>query len=111
MESLQENEILALPVCTEEGEVLLPKGTELKREYMDILISLNIAEIQIEDKYSFYEQPTWLITETEKETYLNRIQKLLENHIYKERASLRSVKDLAFDLVEYANKMDTATSL
>ena len=69
VESLQENEILALPVCTEEGEVLLPKGTELKREYMDILISLNIAEIQIEDKYSFYEQPTWLITETEKETY------------------------------------------
>ncbi len=106
VESLQENEILALPVCTEEGEVLLPKGTELKREYMDILISLNIAEIQIEDKYSSYEQPTWLITETEKETYLNRIQKLLENHIYKERASLRSVKDLAFDLVEYTNKMD-----
>ena len=72
VESLQENEILALPVCTEEGEVLLPKGTELKREYMDILISLNIAEIQIEDKYSSYEQPTWLITETEKEMYLNR---------------------------------------
>lgn len=106
VECIQENEVLALPVYTKEGEILIPKGAVLKREYMDILISLNIEEIEIEDKYCSYELPVLLISEKEQEEYTKRIQKLLENHIYKDRDSLSSVKELALDIIESAKKID-----
>lgn len=106
VEYIQENEVLAFPVYTEEGEILIPKGAVLKKEYIDILTSLGIKEVEIQDKYCSYELPVLLISQQDQEKYIKRIQKLLENHIYKKRESLSSVKELALDLVEYAKKID-----
>lgn len=106
IECIQEDEILASPVYTREGEILIPKGTALKKEYVDLLTSLNIESVEIEDKYSSYQSPTLLISQEERSEYVERIRKLLENHIYMNRASLASVKGIALDLVEYSKKVD-----
>lgn len=98
--NIQENEILASPVYLADGEILIPKGTVLKTEYLDLLTSLNITTVEIEDKYSSYGLPRLLISEEKWNYYVKCIQSMLENHIYRERSSLSSVKELALELLE-----------
>ena len=50
------NEILAKPVCKENGSVILEIGTALKVSYKESLTSLNIQKIYVEDPFEKYEK-------------------------------------------------------
>lgn len=104
--SIHGGEILASPVYMEEGEILIPKGAVLKTEYIDLLISLNIMSVEIEDKYYSCTLPRLLISENKWKYYVDRIQEMLEKHIYMKKSSLSSIKELALELVEDIEKVN-----
>lgn len=99
VKALKGGELLAEPVVTEKQEVLISKGTVLKPEYLDLLIFLGIDTVCIEDPYAEFEQPHPFIAQENCSNYINRIQKILENHIYDEKSDLHNVEPLANDII------------
>lgn len=100
VKSLKGGELLAEAVVTEEKEVLISKGTVLKPEYLDLLSFLGIETVCIEDPYAEYEQPHQFIKKEVFLSYVNRVQKILENHIYDGKEDLREIEPLAKDIIE-----------
>lgn len=100
VKSLKGGEKLAEPVITEEKETLISKGTILKPEYLDLISFLGIDTVCIEDPYSAYEHPHDVISGDKKKEYIERVQKILENHIYHGKDSLEKIKPLAENILE-----------
>ncbi|MGY3666752.1 MAG: hypothetical protein ACXAHE_23795 [Roseburia sp. 1XD42-69] len=46
---IQDGDILASPVLTEEKEILLEAGTVLKKEYAELLFSMYISYVEVLD--------------------------------------------------------------
>lgn len=105
VKSIRGGEILASPVYTEEKNIILQKSTILKSEYVDLLISLNIDFVEIEDVYHTYQYPVLLVSEEKKKEYVKGIRKLLENHIYTGKSSLKQTIKLAEKIISYVNGM------
>lgn len=106
MKYIRGGEVLSSPVYTEEKNILLPKGTVLKSEYKDLLTSLNIESVEIEDPYYSYQNSNLIISEEKQNEYEQEIRKLLENHLYIGKESLREVVKLAQKIISYINSMD-----
>ena len=51
--SIRGGEILSSPVITDEKEILLPVGTVLKSEYMELLLSMSVFYVEIENLIKF----------------------------------------------------------
>jgi hypothetical protein len=90
--TLKGGELLAESVLTEEKEVLISKGTVLKPEYIDLLSFLGVDTVCIEDPYAEFEEPHQFMKPEVFTSYVNRVQKILENHIYSGKDSLRPIK-------------------
>lgn len=99
VKSLKGGELLAESVMTEEKEVLISKGTVLKPEYLDLLSFLGIDTVCIEDPYAEFEQPHQFLKKEMFVSYVNRVQKILENHIYDGKEDLREIEPLANDII------------
>ena len=99
VKSLRGGEVLAEPVITEEKEVLITKGTILKPEYLDLLSFLGIDTVCTEDPYKGYEHPHQWIQDDRLTEYINRVKKILENHIYNGKEELRNIEPLAKDII------------
>lgn len=99
VKTLRGGEILAEPVITEEKEILIPKGTTLKLEYLDLISFLGIDTVCIEDPFQKYEIPHDVISKEKKQEYIDRIQKILENYIYHGNDILKNIQPLADDMV------------
>lgn len=99
-------ETLAEPVITEEKETLISKGTILKPEYLDLLSFLGIDTICIVDPYEAYEMPNHIYNSEKRNDYIERVQKILENHIYQSKCSLEELKDVANQMVEELLQVD-----
>ena len=99
LRALKGGEVLAESVLTEEKEVLILKGTVLKPEYLDLLSFLGYDTVCIEDPYEKYEQPHNFLEKHVIYNYVNRVQKILENHIYNGKSNLRSIELLAKDII------------
>lgn len=97
--SLKGGELLAESVMTEEKEVLITKGTVLKPEYLDLLSFLGIDTVYVEDPYAEFEQPHQFMKDEMFLHYVNRVQKILENHIYDGKEGLREIEPLAKDII------------
>lgn len=100
VKSLKGGEKLAEPVITEEQETLISKGTILKPEYLDLISFLGIDTVCIEDPFGAYEDPHDVISADKKNKYIEKVQKILENHIYQGNDTLESIKPLADDIVK-----------
>ena len=98
--ALKGGEILAESVLTEEKEVLISKGTVLKPEYLDLLSFLGVDTICIEDPYAEFESPHQFMKPEVFSDYVNRVQKILENHIYDGKSDLCSIEPLAKDIIK-----------
>ena len=107
--SLKGGELLAEAVMTKEKEILIPKGTILKPEYLDLLSFLGIDTVCIEDPYIEFEQPHQFIKKEKILHYVNRVQKILENHIYDGKEGLREIEPLAKDII--SDMMETSDKL
>jgi len=99
LRTLKGGEVLAESVLTEEKEVLISKGTVLKPEYLDLLSFLGYDTVCIEDPYAKYERPHSFLEKEVVYNYVNRVQKILENHIYNGKGNLRSIELLARDII------------
>ncbi len=99
VKSLKGGEVLAQPVLTEEKEILIKKGTVLKVEYLDLISFLGIDTVCIEDPYLPYEQPHPMLSKEKLGTYIERIKKILERHIYSEKRGLKDIEQVAKDLI------------
>lgn len=97
--SLKGGEKLAEPVITKENETLIPKGTILKLEYLDLISFLGIETVCIEDPFVLKENPHQIVSKKKREDYIKRVQKILENHIYQEKNSLEKLKSLSEEIV------------
>lgn len=97
--SLKGGELLAEAVMTEEKEILIPKGTILKPEYLDLLSFLGISTVCIEDPYIEFEQPHQFMSKEMFQYYVNRVKKILENHIYDGKEGLKEIEPLGKDII------------
>lgn len=97
-------EILAEAILTREKEILIPKGTELKSEYIPLIQSLEIESLMLEDPYEDYEKPHFIIQEDSIKKYTESVRKLMEGHIYHENdKSLKIFEIIANDIVKEIN--------
>lgn len=103
---IKNGEILASPIYQDENTVLIPSGSHLKEDYIDLLLSLNIEIIEIEDQYKEIQQPLLFIDEDIKSEFKTRIENILGKHIYSEKKELYKIQDISKDIISYVNTMD-----
>ena len=96
-------EILAEAILTREKEILIPKGTELKSEYIPLIQSLEIESLMLEDPYEDYEKPHFIIQEDSIKKYTESVRKLMEGHIYQEINS--STAEAILDMKERSSNL------
>lgn len=99
-------ETLAEPVITEEKETLISKGTVLKPEYLDLLSFLGIDTICIVDPYQAYEMTHHIYSNEKRNEYIEKVQKILESHIYQSKCSLEELTCVANQMVEELLQVD-----
>lgn len=104
--TLKGGERLAEPVITEEKETLIPGGTILKTEYLDLLSFLGIEAVCIEDPFVSEEEPHQIISKEKTEEYIKSVQKILENHIYQGKNFLEKLKPLSEQMVTELLQVD-----
>lgn len=100
VKTLKGGERLAESVITDEKEVLISNGTVLKPEYLDLISFLGIETVCIEDPYESEEEPHHIISKKKRDIYINKVQKILENHIYHGKNSLKDIDVLATEIVK-----------
>lgn len=98
-------EVLAEPVITKEKEILIAKDTELKPEYLDLLLFLGIDAVCIKDPYAAYERPHFFLTEDKTKDFIESIKKILESHIYSGKEGLKETELLAEDLFQQTKEI------
>ena len=98
-------EILAESVLTDENEIIIPKGTELKKDYVSLIQSLDIESLMIEDPYEDYENPNPIILPGTMDKIVERVRKLMEGHIYHSNKSMREFEIIANDIVKEVDEM------
>ncbi|MBO5371469.1 MAG: HD domain-containing protein [Lachnospiraceae bacterium] len=103
---IKSGEILASPIYTDEKTILIPAGTELKKEYIDLLLPLGIEIVEIEDKYESIEKSSLIIPEEVKSEFKEKIQNILGKHIYSGKGSLCKIKDIAIEIIDFVNNID-----
>lgn len=103
--ALNGGEILAEPIRTEKEEILIPKGTKLKKDYVSLIRSLGYENLMIEDPYENFERPHPIIDRSRLDTFVNRVQKLMERHIYHQNHSLKEFEVIANELVKEVDGM------
>lgn len=97
LRDLKGGEILEEAVVVEKN-VLIPAGTILKSEYIDIMKTLGVETVVVVEAACSVEKPLFL--KNEKKKYTDQIRKILENHIYGKKDSLKEIESLAKDVVE-----------
>ena len=111
VKSLKGGELLAESVMTEEKDILISKGTALKLEYLDLLSFLGIDTVCIEDPYAEFEKPHQFMNQDTFMSYVNRVQKILENHIYNGKDDLRGIEPLANDIISDMMAIDDSIAI
>jgi len=100
VDNLIGGEILAESIMTEEQNVLIPKGTALKIDYLPLIESLGIETLMVEDPYEDYEDPNWILDQTKMDSYTAKVRKILENHVHTKADDFRQFKVIANEIVK-----------
>ena len=82
------------------GNILIAKGTVLKKEYTDRLIALGIEMVKIEDGIDFDSPEGRQIKKEVKTDTKKTVKKLLEQHVYKHSSDLIELCDVAEKIIE-----------
>lgn len=103
--TLSGGEILAEPILTKEKEILIPKGTILKEDYIPVIFSLGIETLMVEDPYEHLEKPNTIINRSRLESIVERVQQLMERHIYHSNKCLYGFEMIANEIVKEISEM------
>ena len=94
IDELQGGEILAKEVLTNDYQVLLGKGTVVKKEYIEKLRELDILSVYIQD---FVEQAILeeneILQEEVKEDCLSKVRNVLERHMYNKGEDFKRIEE------------------
>ncbi len=96
-------EVLAQDVMNDKNQILIPAGAELKADYIPLIRSLGIDVLMLEDPYEKYENPNPIIDPASIWVYREKVQKLIERHIYQSGSSLREFEVIANEMVKEVN--------
>lgn len=105
VDALDGSEILAKSLLTEKKEVIVPKGTILRQDYIPLIRSLGIDFIAVEDPYEQLQEPNTFISHSHLKSYVNQVQKLMERHIYHAGKPLYEFEMIANEIVKEINGM------
>lgn len=94
IDELQGGEILAKQILTNDYQVLLGKGTVVKKEYIEKLRELDIQSVYIQD---FVEQAILdeneILQEEVKEDCLSKVKNVLERHMYNNEEDFKRIEE------------------
>ncbi len=105
VDKLNGSEVLAESLLTGEKEIIIPKGTVLRKDYIPLLCSLGIDLLSVEDSAECVEKPDSFINPARMETYVGVVQKIMERHIYHIGGTLREFEVIANEIVKEINGM------
>lgn len=103
---IKNGEILASPIYQDENNILIPSGSHLKEDYIDLLLSLNIEIVEIEDQYQTMEQPSLFIDEKTKKNFIKKIEYVIGKHLFSEKKELYQIQNISKDIISYVNTLD-----
>ena len=103
------NEVLAEPVLSDEQMILIPKGSQIKKEYIPLIASLGVESLMVEDPYEYLEKPNSIIDHSKTQHIINCVKQLMEKHIYHANKSLREFEIIANEIVKEINQMPEDT--
>lgn len=90
VEELVGEEILAKDIFTPEYQILLSMGTQLKKEYIEKLIELQVKEVWIEENEPHAKRVVILKEEVE-ESFKSKVKSILEKHTYSHNEELEEL--------------------
>ena len=82
------------------GNVLMTKGTVLKKEYISRLLALGIENIRIEDGINFDTEEGKAIKKEVKIQTSQNVRNIFQQHIYKRTDELEKLCEIAEDIIE-----------
>lgn len=96
---LAEGKTLARAIVTEEYNELLPKGTVLKKEYIEKLSDIGVKEVYIEeDRIS--EEDAEILKEEVKEKCRNQVRTIISKHTYNaDNSEMAKLTNTAEDII------------
>lgn len=92
------NEILAVPVLSRSGVILIENDTILKKEYVAKLIELGVENVYIKDDINRDDDADFKLEETMENTQ-KVVKKILEKHIYKQTQHLKEIGEAAENII------------
>ena len=95
---LKGGEVLAEPIMSQ--NTIIPRGTVIKTEYIPLIMSMGIQTVMIEDPYKDYESPNPIIETPHFDSYVDRIKRIMEGHIYHSNNSLREFEMIANEIIK-----------
>lgn len=95
---LRGGEILAEPILSDEQDIIVPKGTILKTEYIPLIQSMGISSVFVE--VSENEPIHFNIGEQRYKEYVSKIRKIMEGHIHQSNTSLKQCEVIANEILK-----------
>ena len=96
---LAEGKTLARAIVTEEYNELLPKGTVLKKEYIEKLSDIGVKEVYIEEDRSS-EEDAEILKEEVKEKCRNQVRTTISKHTYNaDNSEMAKLTNTAEDII------------
>lgn len=103
VKKLRGGEVLAKDVCTSSSNILMVRGTILKKEYIDKLPILNIHQVYIEEEKDESESNISQmdsVTQEKVKECRTIVKTVLEHHIYKKNKELENICTMTEELIE-----------
>lgn len=97
LEELEGNEILAREIMSEDFQVILPEGSQIRKEYINKLKRLEIAEVYVKEPEAT-EEISILKSEIKK-SVKETVKDVLERHTYQRNDELSHLNDAADEII------------
>lgn len=99
LNSIKGNELLAKDVISENGLIIMTKGSVVKKDYIPKFISLGIYDIYIEDELSKGIQIDDNIEDIIKEQCQDIVKEIIDKYSYQGYGELEEIKEVAEEII------------
>ena len=107
IDAITGGEVLAEAIMNDKKNVLIPAGTVIKVDYIPLIKSFGIDSIMIEDPYENFDEPNPLLEPSRFYSYVERVKRILEKHIYHGEGSLHEIEVIAHEIVKEVNEISS----
>ena len=94
---LEENDVLARDILTDDYRIILPQGVEIRKDYIEKLRELGVKEVYVREKI---EPGEILILKSETEKSIKKtVKEVLERHTYQNNDELLELNKAADEII------------